>query len=318
MIIAAASTILPELFSGGGSGEPLVRTVDRGRIDGVLPTRHSKKIDRFSQLVLLAAAQLKPIFAQADKSRVGVFIGNDLAGWNYAHQQLERMIKTRDPGQIDPYVATAWFPAAAQGEITIANGILGQSKTFSAGCLSGGLALEYAAHMVAGGTLDFALAGGVEAPNAPPVLEALAVQNRISVAHPAAEAAGLVALSRSKTAGLAEVTISHPRRSAERALDDIINQFRGAMRIKYQPPSVDKANRAWMEALAATEMLLRYRFGSRLELEAQPGDGMDVGSASFPIQVIEAARSSAEGTSSLVLGCDFEGLHLACAILPVA
>jgi hypothetical protein len=315
--IAGCALVLPEHQRAANTGNDWpVRTVDRACIEKAIHPRLRKKIDRFSQIALLATAQLERHFADVDKRRVGVFLGNDLAGWNYVHDQLVRMIETRDPMAINPYVATAWFPAAAQGEITIAHGILGQSKTFSAGFLSGGLALEYAARMVAGNMLDVGLAGGVEAPDAPAILLGLAKGKRISSAHPAAEAAGLIALCRPTQSGAARMIISGLRRCAEAALGDIAGQFEGATTLRYQPPSVDPGNQSWNEILCGIENILRNHFGARLDLSLPPWNGTDVGSASFPLAVIEASRLAAAGDPALVLGTDFDSLYLASAILP--
>lgn len=315
--IAGAAQVLPAYRPAADCvGAWLARTVDLASIEKTVHSRLRKKIDRFSQIALLAASQLERHFAEVDKRRVGVFVGNDLAGWSYVHDQLLQMIETRDPMTINPYVATAWFPAAAQGEITIAHGILGQSKTFSAGFLSGGLALEHAARMVAGNVLDVALAGGVEAPDAPAVLLGLAAGRRISSVHPAGEAAGLIAMCRPTRSGAATMSMSGVRRCAETALDDIAEQFAGVTTLRYQSPSVDPGNRAWREILDSVESILRGRFGSRIELGLASWNGVDVGSASFPLAVIEASRAAAMGIPALVLGSDFDGLYLAGAVLP--
>jgi hypothetical protein len=293
-----------------------VRTIDRSRIDAAVPPRLCKKIDRFSQLALLAFGPVKGACAGAARSRVGVFLGNDLAGWNYVNDQVGRMIRTRDPEAIDPYVATAWFPAAAQGELTIAHGLLGESKTFSAGCLSGGLALEYAARVVAAGRLDVAVAGGVEAPDAPVILRALAVVQRVSAQHPASEAAALLALVAPGRAGLAELTLSAPRRRLETALEDVAAQLAGTAQVRCFLPSVASGNGAWLRVLAEITKLLQERLGDRLALARPPWARLDIGSAGFPAGVIEACQASGKAGKALVVWSDFEGLFLAGVVVP--
>lgn len=317
--IAASSMMLPTSprpRSDGGAAA--IWRCDDTCIETEVHPRLRRKIDRFSQLALVTTAQLKDCFADADKRRVGVFIGNDFAGWNHVHDQLVQLIETRDPMAIDPYVATAWFPAAAQGEISIAHGILGQSKTFAGGFLSGGLALEYAARMVAGKTLDIALAGGIEAPDAPAVLLGLTAGRRISAAHVAAEAAALIALCPDMRTGRARMVMSSLRRRAEAALGDVAECFAGTAALRYHSPSVAPENRPWNEALLAIETKLRAEFGARIEIVPPPWNGADVGSASFPLAVLEGARAAEQGVPSLVFGSDFDGLFLASAILPGA
>lgn len=315
--IVAGAEVLPEKRRNPtpSNGWPLL-AVDSVSIDGAVHPRLRRKIDRFSQIALVAASRLERHLADVAKDRIGIFIGNDLAGWNYVHDQLARMIETGDPTAINPYVATAWFPAAAQGEITIAYGVLGQSKTFAAGVLSGGVALEYAARMIASSTLDLALAGGVEAPDAPAVLLGLMTQRRISADHPAGEAAGLLVLRRLPHEAAARMFLSGLRRRAEAALSDVAEHFAGAAKIYYQPHSIDPNNRRWKGILLSIETLLRSQFGARLETSPSPWNGIDVGSASFPLSIIEAGRAAAAQHPGLVISTDFDGLYLAGAVLP--
>jgi hypothetical protein len=315
--IAATAAVLADCLPSEGTAlGALVRTVNMFRIEQAIRPRLRKKMDRFSQIALMAADQLQPQFENVAKTRVGVFLGNDFGGWNYVYEQTKRMIETRDSTAIDPYVATAWFPAAAQGEITIAHGILGQSKTFSSGFLSGGLAVEYAARMVAENSIEVALAGGVEAPNAPVVLRALEMEKRISNEHPAAEASGFLALCSSEKSGIARMSISRPRRCPAAALDDVEMQFDKTTRIRYHPPSIHRGNPEWNRRLSTIASLLRDRLGSRVEKSVPSYHSMDVGSASFPLSIIDASKSASEGIGALVLSTNFEGLYLAGAVTP--
>src|SRR5262249_12572873 len=103
--IAGGAQVLPRRRSAAdGSAVGPALTVDLASIEQAINSRLRKKIDRFSQIALLAAGQLESHFADADKRRVGVFLGNDLAGWTYVHDQLLRMIETGDPMTINPYV----------------------------------------------------------------------------------------------------------------------------------------------------------------------------------------------------------------------
>lgn len=124
------------------SGDPLV-----GRVDGILqqvsisehdlqnseylPSALGRRIDRFSSLALIASAEIIPkLPLDLDCTRAGVFVGNVYAGWNYGESQLANLVE-RGPAAVHAYLATAWFPAAAQGEVSIHYGWKGNSKTFS-------------------------------------------------------------------------------------------------------------------------------------------------------------------------------------------
>lgn len=135
-----------------------------------LSGRLIKKIDVFSHMALVASEQaLKDSqidLDKVDKNRIGVFMGNALGGWFFAETELRDMYLEGREG-ISPYMASAWFPAAPQGQVTIYYGLKGYSKTLVADRASSALALWYAAKTVSQGKNDFVLAGGMEAPITP-------------------------------------------------------------------------------------------------------------------------------------------------------
>jgi 3-oxoacyl-(acyl-carrier-protein) synthase len=135
-----------------------------------LSSRLIKKIDLFSHMALIASEQaLKDAVLETDnldKNRVGVFMGNALGGWLFAETELRDLYIEGREG-VSPYMATAWFPAAPQGQVTIYYGFKGYSKTLVVDKASSALALWYAAKTVAQDKNDFVLAGGMEAPITP-------------------------------------------------------------------------------------------------------------------------------------------------------
>jgi 3-oxoacyl-(acyl-carrier-protein) synthase len=64
-------------------------------------------------------------------------------------------------------MATAWFPAAVQGNVSIQFGIKGVGRTFLSDRASSAHALMHAADCLARGKADIMIAGGTEAPFAP-------------------------------------------------------------------------------------------------------------------------------------------------------
>ncbi len=135
-----------------------------------LSGRLIKKIDVFSHMALVASEQAlqdsKIDLENVDKNRVGVFMGNALGGWLFAETELRDMYIEGREG-ISPYMASAWFPAAPQGQVTIYYGFKGYSKTIVADRASSALALWYAAKTIAQDKNEFVLAGGMEAPITP-------------------------------------------------------------------------------------------------------------------------------------------------------
>ncbi len=129
-----------------------------------------KKIDAFSHMALIAsemALQDAGIdIKQEDPNLVGIFLGNAIGGWLYAETELRDLYLEGREG-VSPYMASAWFPAAPQGQVSIYYGIKGFSKTVVADRASSQEALAYARKTLAKGKLNMILSGGMEAPVSP-------------------------------------------------------------------------------------------------------------------------------------------------------
>jgi 3-oxoacyl-(acyl-carrier-protein) synthase len=138
-----------------------------------LPLRTIMKTDRFTHLAMAAAAAALRdaglrIGCDADVApeRIGIMVGNVLGGWEFAEREL-RNLWVHGVRGVSPYQATAWFPAAPQGNICIANNIKGRSRTFVCDRASGAYALIHAAETIRRGQADVVLAGGTEQPLSP-------------------------------------------------------------------------------------------------------------------------------------------------------
>jgi len=135
-----------------------------------LSQRLIKRIDIFSHMALVASQQAiedaRLDLNSIDKNRVGVFMGNALGGWLFAETELRDMYIEGREG-ISPYMASAWFPAAPQGQITIYYGFKGYSKTVVADRASSALAIWYGAKVLLEKKNDYILCGGMEAPVTP-------------------------------------------------------------------------------------------------------------------------------------------------------
>ncbi|MBU1726669.1 MAG: beta-ketoacyl-[acyl-carrier-protein] synthase family protein [Candidatus Omnitrophica bacterium] len=146
-----------------------------GQIDelekyGMLSERLLKKIDAFSHMALIAselALQDAGIdIKNEDPNLVGIFLGNAIGGWLYAETELRDMYIEGREG-VSPYMASAWFPAAPQGQVSIYYGIKGFSKTIVADRAGSLMALGYARKVLSKNKLNMILAGGTEAPVTP-------------------------------------------------------------------------------------------------------------------------------------------------------
>ncbi len=146
-----------------------------GQIDDLekystISERLLKKIDAFSHMALIAsemALQDSGIdIKKEDPNLVGIFLGNALGGWLYAETELRDLYIEGREG-VSPYMASAWFPAAPQGQVSIHYGIKGFSKTVVADRASSLMALGYATKILGKNKLNMILAGGMEAPVTP-------------------------------------------------------------------------------------------------------------------------------------------------------
>lgn len=129
-----------------------------------------KKLDRFSHMALVTAESAL-IDANIDLQtfnlhRTGIFTGNTLGGWLFAETELRDLYREGREG-VSPYMASAWFPAAPQGQISLVYGIKGYSKTVVADRAGSLMAIAYGARILERGKLDLVLAGGTEAPVTP-------------------------------------------------------------------------------------------------------------------------------------------------------
>jgi 3-oxoacyl-(acyl-carrier-protein) synthase len=130
-----------------------------------LSRRDVKKVDRFSLLGLAAAreALLAGGLTEDEVANCGIVTGNMMAGWTFTEPQL-RALHTTGLTNISPYLATAWFPAAAQGQITIHLNMHGFAKTVTTDRCAGAQAIGMAYKHIRSERSEMLLAGAVEAP----------------------------------------------------------------------------------------------------------------------------------------------------------
>jgi hypothetical protein len=174
--VVCSAAALPS--PGETSGVPLGRSGPRGRgeraelpafgsdprLASGVPVRLRRRIDRFSALAYLAVSEVLaalPPGERPPRERIGLFLANTRAGWSYGEPELGLLVD-EGPAAMHAYQATAWFPAAAQGEVTIELDLRGCAKT-TAGRTSGlGEALWLARDALERDAVDLAIAGAAE------------------------------------------------------------------------------------------------------------------------------------------------------------
>ncbi len=132
-----------------------------------IPKRLIIKTDTFTHYALgasdLALKDANLDLEQEDSYRVGVWFGNNAGGWDIAERGFYELYHD-GPNMVNAWQATAWFPTAAQGYVTIRYGIRGYSKSFVCDRASGASGLYYGIKSIQQGHNDIVLAGGSEAP----------------------------------------------------------------------------------------------------------------------------------------------------------
>lgn len=137
--------------------------------DGIVGLRLKRKLDNFtfhglcaSHMAISDSGLLMDGFgSDLDLDRVGVFVGNCLGGWGFTEPQLVAL-HTDGVEAMGPFVATAWFPAALQGQISLQHRLKGYSKTFSANGVAGLQAIGYAVEAIERGRADVIVCGASE------------------------------------------------------------------------------------------------------------------------------------------------------------
>lgn len=179
--------------------------------------RYAKKIDRSVQLSLYTVDSLLKRISLSDIERddIGIFLGNNYAGWSYVEGQMLGLYKG-DVDAINPYVATAWFPAAGQGEISIRNKLFGMSKTFSCDQLSSAVALDFSLDILSTNQLKYVITGGYESLISDIIISSLKIDHRISTEYPASEASSVLILTnQAEEKNRALATIDYMGRSSD-------------------------------------------------------------------------------------------------------
>jgi 3-oxoacyl-(acyl-carrier-protein) synthase len=136
----------------------------------LLGRRLVTRTDRFTHLGLAAAGEAicgaGLDLEREDRSRVGVWFGNDTGGWDLCERGFAEYYQ-QGADLVNPWQATGWFLAAPQGFVTIRHGLRGTSRSFSGDRSSGAVALHHGVRAVRWGRCDVVLAGGCEAPVSP-------------------------------------------------------------------------------------------------------------------------------------------------------
>lgn len=131
-----------------------------------IDVKESRRMDRFSQYAVVAAAQALEDAAidpeSLDKDRFGVIVGSGIGGLANIEKQ-ERVLLEKGPRRIDPLFIPMVITNMAAGNIAIKFGARGICSNVVTACATGSHCIGEAFRYIKHGYADVILAGGTEA-----------------------------------------------------------------------------------------------------------------------------------------------------------
>ena len=128
--------------------------------------RESRRMDRFSQFAMAAAAQaIKNSgldFSKEDPYRVGAIVGTGIGGIKEIEEQHIRLLD-KGPGKVSPFCVPRLMANAASGNIAICYGLRGPNFCVTSACASGNHSVGEAFCNIVSGRSDIIITGGAEA-----------------------------------------------------------------------------------------------------------------------------------------------------------
>ncbi|HEV3258603.1 MAG TPA: beta-ketoacyl-ACP synthase II [Gemmataceae bacterium] len=138
--------------------------------EAILDARAARRLDRFAQFALVAAAAAVKDsgldFGREDPYRCGVILGSGIGGLNEFEEQHGRYL-SGGPGKISPFVIPKMIANAGAGNISIQFGLCGPNTAVATACASAANATGDALRAIQGGYADVMLTGGSEAAMTP-------------------------------------------------------------------------------------------------------------------------------------------------------
>jgi 3-oxoacyl-[acyl-carrier-protein] synthase II len=126
-----------------------------------------RMLDRVSQFACVAArqalAESHMDLTQADRRRIGVFLGTGMGGTQSSDDGY-RSLYEDGSDRVKPFTVLMGMHNAPAAWIGIEHDLRGPNFTYSTACSSSAVAIGEASLRIARGDLDLALAGGAEAP----------------------------------------------------------------------------------------------------------------------------------------------------------
>ncbi|HTP03374.1 MAG TPA: beta-ketoacyl-ACP synthase II, partial [Anaerolineales bacterium] len=159
---------------------------------GLFGTREARKMDRFTQFAIAAAAEAMKEAAltidDTNRDRVGILIGTGIGGVSTLLENYAVLLE-RGPERVSPFLVPMMISDSAAGVLAIRTGARGPNMSLQTACATGTNALGEAAEMIRRGTADIMLVGSSEASIVSLAMAGLNVMTALSTRNDAPEKA---------------------------------------------------------------------------------------------------------------------------------
>ena len=152
-------------------------------MEGYIPAKEMKRLDRFSQLGLVASVDaVKDAgvdFSKEDHSRCGVLLGSGIGGLREIEIQHTRLVQ-KGPSKVSAFTVPKMMANAASGHVSIYFGLFGPTAAVVTACASASNSINDAFKAIQYEDADLAIAGGTEAAVTPLGIAAFSAMRALS------------------------------------------------------------------------------------------------------------------------------------------
>jgi 3-oxoacyl-[acyl-carrier-protein] synthase II len=155
-------------------------------------TREARKMDRFTQFAVAAAAEAMQeaglSINETNRDRVGILIGTGIGGIGTMLENYALLLE-RGPDRVSPFLVPMMISDSAAGVLAIRTGARGPNMSLQTACATGTNAMGEAAEMIRRGAADVMLVGSSEAGIVSLAMAGLNVMTALSTRNDAPERA---------------------------------------------------------------------------------------------------------------------------------
>jgi len=157
-----------------------------------LDRKKARRLDRFTQLALIAAQQAVTAsgldLEREDLTRIGTLLGSGIGGMSTWETQ-SRIAIEKHPLRMSPFFIPMMIGNMASAQVAMRYGLMGPSSTVVTACSTGSDAIGSAFRMIQHGEAETMVAGGAEAILTPMALGGFSVMKALSTRNDDPEAA---------------------------------------------------------------------------------------------------------------------------------